>query len=214
MLLIAQPRSASTSLMDTLGKVTGLDAVQLFSVGGVSYKKKYPTPTGYIFLHHRHTDFREVPVDHVVGKMADRSTFHKNHFPPTPEMLKLIRGTAKRVVILLRDPEAGMNSYKKLNVVNYKKSLGDLKKFNAEYRKLEGLENVCIVTYEDLIENTQSVLSRILTHYRLPLPSTLHTIELSKKRVAGKYRSFLSDKTVAFVGPAPSIVGKGLSDRS
>ncbi|GAI83283.1 unnamed protein product, partial [marine sediment metagenome] len=106
------------------------------------------------------------------------------HYPPTLEIIEGLKSTGKRVVVLLREPNAGMLSYKKLNNGNYKESLADLEKFNKEYRKLEGVENVLIITYEDLVENTSTVITRVLNHLRLPVPQDINTVKLSKMRTA------------------------------
>lgn len=213
MLLIAQPRSASTSLMDTIQRASGVKSCQKFNNGKQSYKKIYRAPDGYNFLQHHHSDFRDIPFNHILDRINDPSAVYKQHFPPTNETLKGIRDTGKNVVILLRDPEAGMNSYKKLNVGKYKESLADLKEFNERYRTLSGLQHVFIITYEELIENVSASMTKILNHLSLPVPPDIDKLELSKKRTTPEYYDILKGKKIAFIGPAPTLKGKTLGEK-
>lgn len=213
MLLIAQPRSGSTSLMDTIGKVSGINACQKFNNGFKSYKKMYGPPEGFDFIQHHHSDFRAMPFQHVLDRINDKSTLYKQHIPPTKEVVDGLRDYGKNVVILLRNPEEGMNSYKKLGVLKYKESLQDLKLFNETYLKLASLPHILIVTYDEIVNETVPTLTKILNHYGLPVPPSISGVKLSKNRTESDYSNFLKDKKIAFVGPAPSLKGKKLGEK-
>lgn len=213
MLIIAQPRSASTSLIDTLGKITGKKCVQIFNQGGKSYKDIYPIPDGYAFLHKHHSDFRPVPVDHILKIAKNQNVIRKQHFPPTNNILEGIKNSGIPVVVLLRDPKQGMESYRKLGSSNYEASLEDLQRFYVGYNSLAGCWNVLIITYDDLTTQFHQTIIRVLNHFGLSVPGNILDVKLSRKNVGNeRYQDYLKNRRIAFIGPAPTL--KGLSKGS
>lgn len=214
MLIIAQPRSASSSLVDTLGIIVGLPGKQIFSINGISYKSLYGTPVGYNFLPSAHSDFRDVPFEHINDLINQTMIIRKQHFPPTKTTINGLKRTKKPVLIQLRDPKESMLSYKKLGFENYQNSLHDLQLFNAEYSKLNGQENILIVQYCDLVSQFHTTIIKILNHFNFPIPSNIMDTKLSRKRVdESDYNDYLKGKRVAFIGPAPTLKNSGLGKK-
>lgn len=101
MLLVAIPKSGSTSLMVTLGRAHGLAVEQLFF-------PHLPPPSRTRVLHRYHSDVRELEKE-VVHAFSTGDRIFKQHIPPTRDNLRLLRPIRK--VILLRPPEEIVQAY-------------------------------------------------------------------------------------------------------
>ena len=210
MLIIAQPRSASTSLMDTIGKITGKPAKQLF------WGKK-PKIAAWEALGLHHSDIRKVPEHRIDSIMRDRTRYFKQHFPPTEWMLRRIKLTTDKVIILLRDPEQSFESYKKLGIDAGPEELLALRMFNEKYTKaLEGCDNVHFVDFNSLTSPTKfyKTIIDILAFLDEPIPEDIKFFELSKKRYSqNTFSGFVKGKRVALIGPAKTLEGTGLGEK-
>jgi hypothetical protein len=103
MLIVAIPKSASTSLLETLGRAHRLSHEQTFFA-------KAPLPGQTNLLHELHSDVRELGKEEATA-FARRGIIHKQHVPPTPNNLELLRD--QRKVILLREPEKIVAAYRR-----------------------------------------------------------------------------------------------------
>ena len=196
MLLIAIPKSASTSLMDTLGRLHKLPATQ------TSYRNKhYPVPRELSpLLTDYHSDLREFAVEDIEQFTAP-DAFHKQHVPPTRHNLELLR--TKKKVVLLRNPEDIIEAYARATRVGIAKPIGGLSRASSA-KKRKALADTLgitadlyffydgwvrerqekpaythIVFYGDLMQNPKRVVNMVEAFFGLPLSPS---VKLSKKR--------------------------------
>ncbi len=80
MLIIAIPKSASTSLMVTLGELHKISSTQDFSI------KSNELPKGSNIIHTVHSDIREITQENV-NKFNQRNMFYKQHIFPSDNNL-------------------------------------------------------------------------------------------------------------------------------
>lgn len=194
MLIIAIPKSASTSLMDTLGKIHKILAQQTF-------KKELPKPKELSILFKFHSDMREYS-NKEIDIFTQNNKIFKQHIPPTKNNLSILKNRKK--VILLRDCNGIIDGYwramntgisKKRNEKEFlevsskeewieasiKAGLyDDLKFFYKGWLKESNSKNCLIITYNKLIQNPKKVINEIENFFDLPI--TNHSIELSKKK--------------------------------
>ncbi|TVM17915.1 hypothetical protein DPQ33_07335 [Oceanidesulfovibrio indonesiensis] len=111
MLLIATPKSASTSLMRTLAERLRLPAYMgAEGVGRESIQALKPSP-GFQNLHAFHgSDFKELSAD-VVRFMAGRGCVYKVHAAPTPHNRRLLADAPK--VLLHRAPREIVTAWRR-----------------------------------------------------------------------------------------------------
>ncbi len=137
LLIIATPKSASTSLMKGLSDITGLDAKQEYFIGNkqthnfdlfaralnkifrnlhvVSNQYKESKKLRHVFpsyefslLSKFHSDIADFSLDTNLETIL-KHKIHKQHIPPTKNNLQLLKNTKK--IILLRRPEEVLESY-------------------------------------------------------------------------------------------------------
>jgi len=137
LLIIATPKSASTSLMRGLSDITGLDAKQEYFTGNklthnfdlfarslnkifrnlhvVSNQYKESKKLRHVFpsyefslLSKFHSDIADFNLDTNLETIL-KHKIHKQHIPPTKNNLQLLKNTKK--IILLRRPEEVLESY-------------------------------------------------------------------------------------------------------
>lgn len=190
MLIIAIPKSASTSLLDTLGKQHKLKNNQLFF-------KDFPIPSEYKILGKYHSDIREFDAS-TIQLFYDPKIIYKQHIPPTENNLKFLENRKK--VILLRDPKEIIEGYwraekkkiheprKEFSGVNSKDEwhnraaeIGLIDEINNFYTSWSNRRDdfTLQITYEELIKNPIRVINEIESFFLLPLSKN---ITLSKKR--------------------------------
>ena len=92
MLIIAIPKSASTSLLRTLGINHSLPFTQDFKLN-----EEYTVPTSYEFLGKLHSDC--INIDQaLVKKWTNSKGFYKQHIPPTQNNLKQLRDKKSKTI--------------------------------------------------------------------------------------------------------------------
>lgn len=191
MLIIAIPKSASTALIKTIGKLHGLATEQTFF--GDS-----PIPRSYRILWYFHSDMRELSVQQAKS-FSDKRCFFKQHVPPTKNNISLLSNAQK--VILLRSPEDVIAAYwrgtktgvhDRLEGFEGLQTLGqwmskaidtgllsDLEHFYTTWKNQES-ETTLIIMYEELMNDPTWVVRRIESFFNLP--DTEGRIELVKAR--------------------------------
>jgi hypothetical protein len=137
-LIIAAPKSASTSLMSALGQVTNLKTKQEYFytdngshlenrllvrvlkkffagiyISSLSHKEEKKLrciypAVEYSLLSKFHSDIADFDEDTQLNKILNYD-IHKQHFPPTQNNLNLLKTTKK--IILLRSPSDIVKSY-------------------------------------------------------------------------------------------------------
>ena len=180
MLIIAIPKSASTSLMLTLGKYHNLEAKQ-----DLSFSKNKSAENCQI-LYKLHSDVREL-TDNDVKLLSIPSAINKQHIYPSSNNVSLLSNIKK--VILLRPPDEIILAYRRgaVNKVHNllpgysskmtenewlekSKSDGlysDLTFFCKEWKEKAKSENTLFIDYQDYVENPNIVLNEIEKFYGL-----------------------------------------------
>lgn len=97
MLIVAIPKSASTSLMDAIAELHGVKAKQ-------SFPKHLSRIKGLSVLSNYHSDIRELDKPFVDEILAKDKQINKQHIAPTANNISFIAEAGIRPVILLRDP--------------------------------------------------------------------------------------------------------------
>lgn len=181
MLLIAQTKSASTSLAATIGKIAHLK-VKL----GIPKTNIDISCEGFKELQRYHDNMIERSPIFLKQTLIGKNSIFKEHLLPTKRHLKILSKFKENIVILLRYPEHSFDSYVRLfdaKKQNYKEDLlKDIKKFHDNYMYwASNKKNILIVYYRDLVLKYNVVMKRILKHYKLPLK----IIELEKRKFTG-----------------------------
>lgn len=191
MLLVAMPKSASTSLMTTLGRLHDVPAVQIEF-------RELDRPSEIRHMHEHHPDIVELDSAGTERLLApDR--IYKQHIPPTPTNLKRLAG--RRIVVLLRDPDEVIDAYLRafktfaMKPVDVERAIriddwrahanrvglsDDVRFFHRGWQALADDEDVLIVDFRALTEKPKWVLNEVERH--LGLPETSHDVELSRQR--------------------------------
>jgi hypothetical protein len=192
MLIIAIPKSASTSLMDTLGKLHKKPAYQKSKL-----VERHPVSTEFKFIHKYHRDMKEID-ENLVKKWESDKDFYKQHILPTINNMELLKNTKK--IILLRSADNVIYGYKrerdkfsdKYRRREFKfcksdeqwlkkaKEIGlydDLIKFNELWEKNDS--DKLIVYYDDLIKEPKKEINRIEEYLGLPVSNN---VKLSRMR--------------------------------
>ena len=188
MIIIAIPKTASTSLMKTVSNLHNMPSYQL------SWKNfRYPEWTKLI--HHYHSDIRELSED-ITQEFRDMKKIYKQHIPPTKNHLKLLRDIKK--VILLREPEEIIAAYYRANRKKLHKprpefqdckSIEDWKKRARQNGLLEDLnwfysqwfeescnypDNNILISYHELINYPKQTINKIEYFYNLPISKNVN----------------------------------------
>ena len=200
MLLIAIPKSASSSLLETFGRVRNLPVRQRL------HNYTLAKPHRMNLLYKYHSDMREWLPKHIqLTESAHK--FFKQHIPPTDNNIRLLRNVKK--VILLRDPKEIVEAYwraeqigihkNKRQEFSHCKSLSDWLNEAARNGLIEDLQffrdgwlaesngDTCYIYYRDLIANPKSVINKMEAFWGLSI--TQEDIVLSKKRYTRGERS-------------------------
>lgn len=190
MLIIAIPKSASTSLKSTLGTVNCFESVQLRF-------KENPTPLGFSILSDYHSDIREL-TQNDAKMFSQENIIYKQHIPPTKNNLYLLKDLKK--IVLLREPRDIIQAYYRARQKGMSRNYGGIDKSNMEewvnasdqnglfdelndfYKRWNAEQgvNCLILQYKDLIEDTQNSINRIQNYLALPLITK--NIVLDRKR--------------------------------
>lgn len=199
MLLIAIPKSASTSLMKTLGDLHTSKALQDFSF------KDNPVPTSSNYLHNIHSDIRELN-ENDVRKITGKDKIYKQHIYPSVNNMKLLG--KERKVILLRNPKEICLAYRRGALKNvhallpgfpaesnedeWMKKAGetglfkDLEFFYNSWSMNGVSDNTLMVDYDSLIKSPTDVIRNIESFWDMDL--TEGKIVLARERYSRRTR--------------------------
>jgi len=183
MLIIAQPKSASTSLVSTLCKITG----KTMALG--SGKKQDKKCEGFEELQKCHSIMGQKDWLFLNKIIKDKKKICREHILPIDEHLRILQKFDDSILILLRKPEDSWDSYirmfdkNKNKWIDRNKLLEDLKKFYYTYIKsnLNLKDNFMIIFYSDLILNYENIMKKVLKHFQLH--GTI--ISLQKRKYTG-----------------------------
>ncbi len=191
MLLVAIPKSASTSLMTTLGRIHDLPSEQV-------ELRDLVRPPGIRNLHRHHPDIVELDGP-TVERLVGPGHLYKQHIPPTAN--NVARLADHRIVVLLRDPDVVVDAYLRAFKSFAMKPVGvdrtidmeswrshaeqvglrdDVDFFHRGWRAAAARGNVLLVEFDDLTAEPKRVLNDIERH--LGLTVTGSEVELSRQR--------------------------------
>jgi hypothetical protein len=164
MLLIAQPKSASTSLAHTIAKTVN-----------INYKLGIPRDDididchGFDEIQKYHNNMIERPPIFIKQVVTGRKTIFKEHLLPTDRHLRILEKFKKhKIVILLRNPDDSFDSYMRVltKKPNRNVLLNDLQSFHNRYMWWDSRQiNTIIVYYQDLILNYVNTMRKIFKWY-------------------------------------------------
>ena len=184
MLIIAQPKSASTSLIYTLKALTGL------KIKSMAIDKKGIACPGFTGLQGMHSNMT-LRSDKYINKIVNsRTTIYREHLLPCEQHKKILMSVKSNVVLLLRNPVHAYDCYDRAikehpeytHLLSYIED--DLKKFFKYYLSLAVFrKNYLLVTYENLIKNYAESMEKIFNHLHLARPSSFG--ELTKRKYTG-----------------------------
>jgi len=194
MLLIGQPKSASTSLAVTIGKITGLNVVL-----GIPRKPGFKKSNQFteLFKYHNNVPIRnKLFLKQVV---TGKRTLFKEHLLPIQAHFKeLNKYKNERIVILLREPEDSLDSYYRLFKNHHgeekakemiDKLSPDIFSWHERWMYWKSVhKNVMIVEYRDLVLNYQTTIKKILKHYRFKVPKKILPLQKLKYTGVGEKR--------------------------
>lgn len=193
MLIIAIPKSCSTSLASTFANINNL----LFQQ--TSHKQNNTNRCKSNNLFRIHSDMIEYEESEI-NKFVNSNIVYKQHIFPSENNLNLIKKT--KCVILLRKPEDVINSYRRKyafdgsHVMNkfglkqsdtYKRYLEtfikfglyqDLVNFNQRYEEIQSCNHL-IIYKDDIINDTDTTINKINEFFGFPKKTN---INLQKKR--------------------------------
>ena len=109
MLIIAMPKSASSSLVSTLCSLHNME--DLTGQTRDKYLSKMPVAEEYSVFAKHHSEIRQITDDSVLDDFKSLRHFNKHHIPPTENNQKKLHDIKK--VILFRDPEGIVAAYKR-----------------------------------------------------------------------------------------------------
>jgi hypothetical protein len=195
MLIIAIPKSASTSLMTTMGRLHNMDYEQDTSF------KKLPKPEETKKIHKYHSDIRQIN-DKVVEKITTSNKINKQHIFPSKNNIEKLRG--KKKIILIRDPQSVVGAYrrgvrtgeshpvefakwyesKNIWIEQAQKSglLRDLRIFTRRWK--QNSRNSLVIEYNQLTGSPKKCINEIENY--LNISTTEKEIILDKKRYSEK----------------------------
>lgn len=176
MLIIAIPKSASTSLMRTLASLYTKKGVQKMKGKRVKCKN-YPLLGKY------HSDIRDIESSDILNERF----VQKQHYPPTPHNRKILKNVKK--IILLRSPLEVIEAYQRAHIkklhkpkeefsrcstseewVHQAKEIGlyeEVKQFYEGWKEVSDSLTLTI-TYEELVDSPKSIFRKIADFYHLP----------------------------------------------
>jgi hypothetical protein len=206
MLIIASPKSASSSLAETLSKTTGL-AVCNSAVRGEILRYS-PNATDFPVLGRVHPGDLQELTQAQVTQISVYPGIKKHHIPPTRNNLAHLSATRK--VILLRPAEDIIEAYwrgfqtgiwplrhaafRNASDIETWRSVAEeigltreLERFNQGW--LDHTGERLLISYEELIADSRAVTQSILRYFGYSLPSVP---ELAKLNYTRQYDSGLA----------------------
>lgn len=205
MLIIAIPKSASTSLLATIGKRQDKEKCQIIFPG-------LEIPSDYNILGNYHSDIRNYPLC-LLKLFSTSSVIFKQHIPPTKEHMHCLASHKK--VILLRTSLEIIDAYRRAELKKLHsprkefkgaleqnawrsraEEIGLKKELDQFYNMWDSVEDnhTLIIQYTDLIQSPTDTFRSIEKFWNLP--SSTDTVTLAKERYSGNGSSRLFLKKV------------------
>lgn len=172
MLLIAQPKSASTSLMRTIAEMAGIGyqngknrIVGDIKCEGFTQTQKYHGTTV-----RRSQDYLQFHIN-------NRKSVYKEHILPTEHHIDILRKVKGNFVVLIRDPDEVIDAYKRIFEVikldiNMEMLYNESRDFYYSYVNY-GKNNGLVIEYKNLVLDFEKVIEQIFEHYNLEIKTRL-----------------------------------------
>lgn len=167
MLIIAQPKSASTSFSVTLTKIANKE-LSLMIKSTKNEIKCY----GYEELSKCHCNMKEKSPALLDKMICDRETVYRDHLLPTYNHAQYLKLINKPVVILLRNPDHSYDCYLRMfeknknALINRELIRQQLLKFYYLWKGIN-LTVALKINYEDLILNYEETMRTVMNHFEI-----------------------------------------------
>lgn len=194
MLIVAQPKSASTSLLTSLREVTNLtDSIQQFEIGHSDIRDVMEAPAEFGTLRGRHKDVANYSSE-LLESWIESEVFYKQHVVPTDHNLSLLRD--QKFVILLRAPSTeSYHAYLRPGAnpvgerlqyaLEHRENLiQELELFYQRYSKFDG--NVLKIDFYQLVKDPREIVQSILDFFGLKI-QVPPAFELARERYSGYF---------------------------
>lgn len=164
MLIIAQPKSASTSLVHTIGDIADIKVMV-----GIPKTKIDIVCEGYNEIQRYHNNMVERSPVFLKQLIEGRKTVFKEHLLPTNRHLEIIKKFKTNIVILLRNVDDIVDCYDRLkSKTNLKQIRKDISKFHDRWMYFASNKaNIIVIEYRDLILSYEKTMDKILKHFKL-----------------------------------------------
>lgn len=186
MLLIAQPKSASTSLMWSISEIFNMT-----HKNGQSFLKSDKKCPGYEELQKYHGTTIQRSFDYMSRYILSKKIIYKEHILPIKKHLDIIEKINYPVVVLLRKPEETIESYERvfsvlpeLKNINWDKLYKEVKEFYETYLNIEN-KLYLKITFRDVVFNFHEIIKKIGKHYGFKIPDNLDNFQLQKRNYTG-----------------------------
>lgn len=188
MLLIGQPKSATTSFMWSLSEAMGIA-----HKNGHNKRDGDQECDGFeqIQIYHKTTVKRK--YIYLYKYICKSNILYKEHLLPTKDHIDFINDINKPVIVLIRNPSDTIESYKRVFSV--------LPEIKIDYEQLE-LELLCfaetylreaddnkiykIIYFEDVINNFTETVKECIIHYGFKIPYNVEKFKLCKRNYTYK----------------------------
>ena len=163
MLIIGQPKSASTALIVTLAKILNVQFRE-----GLPRHYGDANCKGFDVLQTCHSNMIERSFIYLEQEIYGKKVF-KEHLLPIKDHIDRLKKINKPVIVLLRKPEDSYDCYVRMFDKNNNKKTDrtklkkDIKKFYNDWRKVEG-DIFLFVYYKDLILDYEKTMEKIIKH--------------------------------------------------
>jgi hypothetical protein len=190
MILIAQPKSASTSLLATLRAIGKLK--------GNKYKDPEAERYEYKGLTLPHSNFQDCSDKELLtDACTSKNKIYQIHLPPTKNNRNIIKKARDKVLILLRDPTGSVEGYtrhiyngKRHNHTSTKQKTKEhhrvLTWFNEEWRSFAKTNPklALVINFEDLVLNNKRYIDQATAFLEIPIVKKI--TKLKKARYTGR----------------------------
>ncbi len=206
MLLIARPKSASTSLAVTISKIGGLKCSL-----GIPKKDNAINCKGFKTIQKKHNNMISRSPEFIHQIIKGRKTLFKEHLLPTKEHLETLDKYRGNIVILLRDPAHALDSYKRLGCKITKSLEKDLNDFHNKYMWwASNKRNAIVIYYADLVLDYVPTIKRVLKHYKIKHKKIIGLLKRKYTTVGInrlKYGKVIEeDETIEITGKLPVFI--------
>ena len=190
MILIAQPKSASTSLLETLREIGNLR--------GNKYRDPEAKRYEYKRLTLPHNNFQDCSDRELLtDACTSKDKMYQIHLPPTKNNRKIIKKAEDKVLILLRNPAGSVEGYtrhvysgRRYNYAKTKQKAKEHHKvlawFNEEWRSFakKNPELALVINFEDLVLNNKKYIDQATAFLEIPIVKRI--TKLRKARYTGQ----------------------------